>query len=163
VSNFTEIIIMSLSTMLIIFFFARKTYSYRKKIKLLADNDKCRKVDDFVSDCGYPLHDHSVVDNVRQELINYFLIDNLNIMPHPDHRIYEDYEMTFDEIEDIILEVLKDYDLPSKEIIGNNNEIATVKDLVDYIVSVSHNYPKKNSLQRRKMRQATNEADKRSE
>lgn len=71
-----------------------------------------------------------------------------NFSPHLEDNLEDDYAFGYDDLEDLLSEILIEYDLPRCDAKGNNELVITVKDLIDFSIAVSKRYPKKSDAQK---------------
>lgn len=70
-------------------------------------------------------------------------------VPHLLDDVAEDYGIVNEDLEDLILNLLADYALPKKGIKGSDKEIITVRDLLEFAIAVTRNYPLKSEIERK--------------
>jgi hypothetical protein len=72
-------------------------------------------------------------------------LDKNEFVPHLLDEVDEDYGIIHLDLQDFLFGLLEDYDLPKKNIRGSDREIITVRDLIEFAVAVTRNYPLKSA------------------
>ena len=86
----------------------------------------------------------SIAEKLYYELLNTWCpLEKNEFVPHLLDDVAEDYGIVNEDLEDLLFSMLGNYTLPKKGIKGSDKEIVTVKDLIEFAIAVTQNYPLK--------------------
>jgi hypothetical protein len=83
-----------------------------------------------------------IADNVRKYLKKWMNMP-VSFEPHLSDSISADYGIVGDDLDELLLNALREYDLPEYGILGGENEVDSVREVVEYALAVAKRYPKR--------------------
>ena len=119
----------------------------RARFRELMKSNYPRTKEDFVREFKFDPIASSIAEKLYLELSSSWcpLREN-EFIPHLLDDVAEDYGIVNEDLQDLLFELLEDYDLPEKSIRGSDKEIITVRDLIEFAIAVTRNYPLKSTF-----------------
>jgi hypothetical protein len=106
-----------------------------------------RTKEDFIKEFESDAVALPIAEKLYDILLNKWCpLDKNEFVPHLLDEVDEDYDIIHLDLENLLLELLEDYNLPKKGIKGSDKEIITVRDLIEFAVEVARNYPIKSRV-----------------
>ena len=116
----------------------------RARFRELMNSHCPRTKEGFMKEFEPDLVARSIAEKLYNILLNTWCpLDRSEFVPHLLDEIEKDYGIIDMDLEELIFELVDNYELPQKNIKGNDKEIITVKDLIEFAVAVAANYPLK--------------------
>lgn len=119
----------------------------RARFRELMKSHCPRTKEDFMKESKSDSVASSIAEKLYHELLNTWCpLEKNEFVPHLLDDVAEDYGIVNEDLENLILDLLVDYALPKKGIKGSDKEIITVRDLIEFAIAVTRNYPLKSEV-----------------